>query len=356
MEINVNNLSKTSNLITRLQGYKTNNTPIWFMRQAGRYLPEYKELRKHAGSFLNLCMNSKLSAEVTLQPIKRFDLDAAIIFSDILTIPMACNRELRFVENEGPILKPIEKEKEILELEISNFEYLEPVYECLSLVKSKLSKDKALIGFAGAPFTIAAYMIEGKGSLNFSKCVSFIDKNEKLFLLLLKKLENFIANHLIKQIEAGAEVIQIFDSHAKIALDINKFKIFCIDPIKNIIKKIRKIYPNILIIGFPRNAKNAYLEYINNIDVDCISIDQNTDIKWLINNLKMNNNRKLCLQGNLDPEILLKGGEKMIVKTHNILESCSNVNHIFNLGHGIIKETPIENIELLIKTIRNWKK
>jgi len=356
MEINVNNLSKTSNLINLLHGHKTNNTPVWFMRQAGRYLPEYRKLRKNAGSFLNLCMNPNLSAEVTLQPLKRFDLDAAIIFSDILTIPMACNRELRFVENEGPRLKPIEKEKEILELEISNFEYLEPIYECLNLVKIQLSKDKTLIGFAGAPFTIAAYMIEGKGSLNFLKCVSFIYNNEKLFLLLLKKLENFIANHLIKQIEAGAEIIQIFDSHAKIALNINKFKVFCINPIKNIIKKVRKIYPNILIIGFPRNAKNAYLEYANNIDVDCISIDQNTDIKWLINNLKMKNNTKLCLQGNLDPEILLKGGEKMIVETHNILESCSNVNHIFNLGHGIIKETPIENIELLIKTIRNWKK
>jgi uroporphyrinogen decarboxylase len=352
----VNNISKSSNLITLLQGYKTNNIPIWFMRQAGRYLPEYRELRKHAGSFLSLCMNSKLSAEVTLQPIKRFDLDAAIIFSDILTIPMACNRELRFVENEGPRLKPIEKEKEIFELEISNYEHLEPVYESLSLVKIQLSKDKALIGFAGAPFTIAAYMIEGKGSLNFLKCVSFINKNEKLFLLLLKKLENFIANHLIKQIEAGAEVIQIFDSHSKIAININKFKAFCIDPIKNIIKKVRKIYPNILIIGFPRNAESAYIEYANNIDIDCISIDQNTDIEWLINNLKMSNNRKVCLQGNLDPEILLEGGEKMIVKTHNILESCSNINHIFNLGHGIIKETPIENLELLIKIIRNWKK
>jgi len=356
METNVDNSSKASDLINLLQGYKTNNTPVWFMRQAGRYLPEYRELRKTAGSFLNLCMNSKLSAEVTLQPIKRFDLDAAIIFSDILTIPMACNRELRFVENEGPRLKPIEKEKEIFELEISNYEHLEPVYESLSLVKIQLSKDKALIGFAGAPFTIAAYMIEGKGSLNFLKCVSFINKNEKLFLLLLKKLENFIANHLIKQIEAGAEVIQIFDSHSKIAININKFKAFCIDPIKNIIKKVRKIYPNILIIGFPRNAESAYIEYANNIDIDCISIDQNTDIEWLINNLKMSNNRKVCLQGNLDPEILLEGGEKMIVKTHNILESCSNINHIFNLGHGIIKETPIENIELLIKTIRNWKK
>ena len=352
----MDNLIRTSPLVKVLNGKKVTTTPVWIMRQAGRYLPEYRELRKNAGSFLNLCMNPKLSAEVTLQPLRRFDLDAAIIFSDILTIPMACNRDLKFVENEGPRLKPIKNKKEIFELEITNFEYLEPVYEALNIVKNNLSFDKSLIGFAGAPFTIAAYMIEGKGSLNFSKCISFFKKDEKLFLLLLSKLEKFIANHLIKQIEAGAEVIQIFESHAKIALDENKFKLFCIDPINNIIKTIREKHPNIKIIGFPRNANREYLEYGKNIDVDCISIDQYTDIKWLITNLKMKNNRSLCLQGNLDPEILLEGGKNMITKINHILDSFSSINHIFNLGHGIIKETPIENVELLIKTIKSKKK
>ena len=343
-------------LIEALNNNNNNNIPVWLMRQAGRYLPEYRELRKNAGSFLNLCMNAKLAAEVTMQPLRRFDLDAAIIFSDILTIPMACNRNLKFVENEGPRLKPIEKEREILELKITNFEYLEPVYESLGLVKKQLKADKALIGFAGAPFTIAAYMIEGKGSVNFSKCVSFFYANEKLFLLLLDKLENFITNHLIKQIEAGAEVIQIFESHAKVALDENKFNLFCIDPVNKIINKIRKIYPDIAIIGFPRNAENSYLEYGKSLNVDCISIDQNINIEWLIKNLKMTNNRNLCLQGNLAPEILLEGGEKMIASINNIIDVFSSINHIFNLGHGVIKETPIENIELLIKTIRSREK
>ena len=352
----MDNSEKTSNLVKILTGKKTNNTPIWLMRQAGRYLPEYRELRKGAGSFLNLCMNPKLAAEVTLQPLKRFELDAAIIFSDILTIPMACNRNLRFVENEGPKLKPITTEKEILELEITNPEYLEPVYESLNIVKSQLEKKTALIGFAGAPFTVAAYMIEGEGNTIFPKCVTFFKNNENAFLLLLKKLEDFIANHLIKQIEAGAEVIQIFESHAKVAADENKFKLYCIDPVNNIIKKIRKNYPDIPIIGFPRNADNNYLEYGKIMNVDCISIDQNVNIKWLIKNLKVTNNRNLCLQGNLAPEILLEGGEKMISSIHNILDSFSSINHIFNLGHGVIKETPIENVELLVETIKTWKK
>jgi len=343
-------------LIEVLNNNTTTTIPVWLMRQAGRYLPEYRELRKNAGSFLNLCMNAKLAAEITLQPLRRFDLDAAIIFSDILTIPMACNRNLNFVENEGPILKPIENEKEILELKITNFEYLEPVYESLAIVKNKLSEEKALIGFAGAPFTVAAYMIEGKASVPFPKCVSFFHENEKAFLLLLDKLENFITNHLIKQIEAGADVIQIFESHAKVALDENKFKLFCIDPVNKIINKIRKKYPNIAIIGFPRNAEHSYLEYGKSLNVDCISIDQNINIEWLINNLKMTKKRNLCLQGNLAPEILLEGGGKMIASIHNIIDVFSSINHIFNLGHGVIKETPIENIDLLIKTIRSREK
>ena len=349
-------LNKSSDFIKKLNGIKTSNTPIWLMRQAGRYLPEYRKIRKEAGSFLNLCMNPQLSAEVTLQPLKRFDLDAAIIFSDILTIPMACNRDLKFIENEGPSLKPIKHESEVYDLELKNKNFLEPVYECLNIVKSQLSSERALIGFAGAPFTIAAYMIEGKGSNNFSKCVSFFNNYEKTFIELLKKLEIFISNHLIKQIEAGAEAVQIFDSHAKIAVQENKFKNFCIEPNNNIVKKIKNKYPNIPIIGFPRNADKLYVDYVNNVSIDCLSIDQNTNINKLIDNLIINKERNICFQGNLDPEILLKGGSNMVNSVNNILDKFSSVNHIFNLGHGVIKETPIKNIDLLVKTVREWKK
>ena len=349
-------LNKSSDFIKKLNGIKTSNTPIWLMRQAGRYLPEYRKIRNEAGSFLNLCMNPQLSAEVTLQPLKRFDLDAAIIFSDILTIPMACNRDLKFIENEGPSLKPIKYESEVFDLELKNKNFLEPVYECLNIVKSQLSSDRALIGFAGAPFTIAAYMIEGKGSNNFSKCVSFFNNYEKTFIELLKKLEIFISNHLIKQIEAGAEAVQLFDSHAKIAVQENKFKNFCIEPNNNIVKNIKNKYPNIPIIGFPRNADKFYVDYVNNVNIDCLSIDQNTNINKLIDNLIINKERNICFQGNLDPEILLKGGSNMVNSVNNILDKFSSVNHIFNLGHGVIKETPIKNIDLLVKTVREWKK
>ena len=349
-------LNKSSNFIKTFYDANTSHTPIWLMRQAGRYLPEYRKIRKEAGSFLNLCMNPKLSAEVTLQPLKRFDLDAAIIFSDILTIPMACNRDLKFIENEGPSLKPIKKEYEVFDLQLKNKNYLEPVYESLNIVKNQLNPDKTLIGFAGAPLTIAAYMIEGKGSYDFSKCVSFFNKYEKTFIELLKKLEIFISDHLIKQIEAGAEVIQIFESHAKIAVKENKFREFCIEPNNNIVKNIKKKYPNIPIIGFPRNAENLYIDYINNVNIDCVSIDQNVNINKLLDNLIINKERTICFQGNLDPEILLKGGNNMIDSINNILEKFTSQKHIFNLGHGVIKETPVENIDLLIKTIREWKK
>ena len=268
----MNKIKNSSLFINTLKGKKSNKTPIWLMRQAGRYLPEYQVIRKEAGSFINLCMNPYLSKEVTLQPIKRFDLDAAIIFSDILTIPMACKRNLNFIESVGPILNPIKSEKEILELEIKDYKCLEPVYKTLNLVKKELNENKALIGFAGGPFTIALYMLEGGASTNYKKATNFYKKNKDLFLILLNKLQNMVANHLIKQIESGAEAVQIFESHANIA---GKFyNEFCIMPVSNIVNKVRKTYPNIPIIGFPRNSKNNYINYGLNIDLNCISIDQ----------------------------------------------------------------------------------
>ena len=345
---------KSSLLINTLNGLKSNQTPIWLMRQAGRYLPEYQLLRKEAGSFINLCMDPLLAKEVTLQPITRYNMDAAIVFSDILTIPMACNRNLRFVENIGPILDPIINEKEILDLKIEDYKFLEPIYKTLELVRKELSVDKTLIGFTGAPFTIALYMIEGGASKSYKKSITFYKNNKKLFLILLYKLEKMVTNHLINQIKAGAEVIQIFESHANISM--NNFKEFCIKPVSNIVYNIKKLYPEIPIIGFPRNSKNNYIDYGLNIDLDCISIDQNVDPLWAIKNIKFKNNKKLCIQGNLDPEILLKKEEDIIKRVDDIMKNFTQINHVFNLGHGVIKTTPLENVEILINAVKNWKK
>ena len=354
MEINVNNSNKNSLLLNTINDIKTNKTPVWLMRQAGRYLPEYQKLRKEAGSFLNLCLNPELAKEITLQPIRRYNFDAAIVFSDILTIPMACNRNLRFIENRGPVLNPIKKAEEIINLKISHYEYLEPIYKTLSLVKKNLEKEKALIGFVGAPFTIALYMIEGESSNNYKKSILFFKENKQLFILLLNKLERMIANHIIKQIESGAEIIQIFESHAEIALN-NYFTEFCINPVKNIIIKVKQKYPNIPIIGFPRNANKFYINYAKLVNLDCISIDQHVNINWAINNIKFSKNKKLCIQGNLNPNLLLKNEKEIIENINKILIAFSKTNHIFNLGHGVLKETPIDHVKLLVETIRNFK-
>ena len=349
------NKSQNSNLlIDTLKGIQTNKTPIWLMRQAGRYLPEYQELRKEAGSFINLCMNPMLSKEVTLQPIKRFEMDAAIVFSDILTIPMACNRNLKFLENKGPILEVLSNEKEILNLKIHKYEYLEPIYETLKLVRKNLKKEKALIGFAGGPFTIALYMLEGRASKDYNKAVKFFKYNKKLFFILLKKLEKMVSDHLIEQINAGAEIVQIFESHADIAKE--NFLDFCITPVSNIVNNIKKVHPETPIIGFPRNSKNKYIDYGLNIDLNCISIDQSVDPLWAIKNIKFKTKKKICIQGNLDPNILLKNKEEISNETKKIMNVFANSNHIFNLGHGVIKTTPIENVKFLIDTVKNWKK
>ena len=350
----MNKIKKSSLLIQLLNGKKSNKTPIWLMRQAGRYLPEYQLLRKQAGSFINLCMNPQLSKEVTLQPIRRFNMDAAIVFSDILTIPMACNRNLKFIENVGPVLNPIKSKNEILNLHIKDDQYLMPIYETLTLVRKELAADKTLIGFAGGPFTIALYMIEGRASKDYKKSINFYKNNREDFLILLKKLEIMVTDHLINQIKAGAEVLQIFESHANISNEY--FKEFCIEPVSNIVNKIRELYPEIPIIGFPRNSKNNYIDYGLNIDLNCISIDQNIDPTWAVKNIKFKKNRKLCIQGNLNPEILLKTKEDILMHVKNIMNSFESINHVFNLGHGVIKTSSIENVKFLIDTVKNWEK
>jgi len=324
---------------------KSSPPPIWLMRQAGRYLPEYRAIRKTFPSFMSFCYTPEKAAEVTLQPLTRFNFDAAILFSDILTIPHALNQNVDFIQNEGPHLTPaLNAENSSL---ISYDENkLNPIYETIKICKSKLN-DTPLIGFSGAPWTLLTYMIEGKNTRNYKKTFDFLKNNPKKFEILLKKTIIACSDYLIKQIKAGVDLIKIFDSWAAYVPQ-EYFKLLIIEPTKQIIKNIKVLYPDVPIICFPKGVGKNYIQFCQEMPIDVIALDHTIDLEWAKANLPDD----LTFQGNLDPETLLKGGNDLIEATENILETLHDKRFIFNLGHGVIKETPIENIELLINTIR----
>lgn len=335
------------------QCVKNSHTPVWLMRQAGRYLPEYHKTRNQAGSFLNLCYNPKLASEVTLQPIRRFDFDASIVFSDILVIPDALGQKVDFIEGVGPVLENISNINEIPENFDVLTEKLNPVYETLDILKTELPKTTTLIGFAGAPWTIATYMIASntndKLSISLQKLKSDNEFSDKLFNVLIKS----ISLHLINQVKAGAEVLQIFDSWAGFLNDKDYIK-YSVGPITEIINNVKKVYPDTPIIVFKRgedgNEKEEKFIKLFNTGADCISINDNINSQYIIDNLKDGQS----IQGNLNSDIL-KSGKNLKYEIIKILDDFKNVAHIFNLAHGIDKETPIENVELLVKTIKEYK-
>lgn len=342
-------VAKQKKLVLRaLEGEATDTIPFWLMRQAGRYLSEYRALREKAGSFMNLCFNPEMACEVTLQPLRRFDMDAAILFSDILVVPYALGQELAFVEGEGPKLGILETER----LSFDVFEKkLSPVYDTLRLLKQKLSPEKTLLGFAGAPFTLACYMTEGKGDGKFAKACSLAAARDEGFEKLMRLLTEAVTKHLLLQIQAGADAVQLFDSWAGL-LDGKDFEKWVVRPARDIVSNIRRIYPGFPVIGFPRGAGKLYPSYAIGTKISCLSIDQHTTLDWVADNTSPD----LCLQGNLDPEILLAGGEALKKETLAILETMKNRPFIFNLGHGVIKETPPENIATLGEIIRGFKR
>ena len=317
--------------------------PWWMMRQAGRYLPEYREVRSQAGNFLDLVYNSDLACEVTLQPLRRYNMDAAILFSDILVIPHALGQEVSFVQGEGPKLG---------ELNISKLGYakyqqtLSPVYETVSKIKSGMAQEgfdhTALIGFCGAPWTVACYMIEGGGSKTFEKAKIMAYQESEEFHELIDLLVEASTQYLLEQIRAGAEVIQIFDSWAGM-LDEDGFRKFVIRPTKQIIQTIKTEYPDIPIIGFPKGAASMYLPYVQETMVDGVNIDASVSTKWAARILQPH----CVVQGNLDPVRLLAAGDPLVMCVEKILSDLSQGPFIFNLGHGIIKETDPENIAFL---------
>jgi len=324
---------------------KTSYTPIWFMRQAGRYLPEFREIRKKNTDFIKLCLNPDLVNEITLQPLKRFDLDAAIIFSDILMIPYGLGQNVEFKKGHGPILGEVDLDKIINTDPIDFVKKIFPVYKGIEKVKNNL-KDKNLIGFVGAPWTLLLYMLNKespKNNFNFEK----INKDKFLINRLLKKVEEIICLHVDKQIEAGANIIQIFDSWAGL-LPENELPNYCYIPTLKIVNHIKS--KKVPVICFPKGIGKNYIDFCSTVKPDCISIDYEVDPKWIKEKLN-----GIPVQGGLDPKILLTNKEKIKKNTEKYLNIFKDYPYIFNLGHGVLPEIKPEIIEYIIKLVRSKK-
>ena len=336
-------------ILNVLGGKKPSRTPVWLMRQAGRYLPEYRDLRSKAKDFLNLCLTPDYATEVTLQPIRRFNFDAAILFADILLVPMALGANLKFREGEGPILDAIQDEKSIEALHFENSRVL-PVYETLARVKKELPAETTLIGFCGAPWTVACYMIDGNSKGGFKTARLWAAEKPELLSKLITVLLDASETYLSNQIEAGAETLQIFDSWAGLLKD-KSFDRFVIAPTKELIRRIKGKYPHIKIIGFPREAdQKGYYDYAHETGIDGLSIDFNLDLDYAKKTLQS----LKPLQGNLDPALLVKGGDQMKFALEKILKTFGP-QHILNLGHGVVPETPPENVGELVKFVHTFK-
>jgi len=317
------------------------------MRQAGRYLPEYKEVRAKAGNFLNLCYNPEMAAQVTLQPVERFDVSAAIIFSDILVIPHAMGMDLRFEVGEGPKLTPVRDYRSIDALSVDIERQLSPVAEAIKKVKSKLDNKKSLIGFCGAPWTVACYMVEGGSSKDYELVRKFALKEQQAFSLLIDKIIDTSVKYLSMQVNAGADVIQVFDSWAGV-LSEAEYKQFVIEPAKKLVKNFKAIHPDIPVIGFPRGSGAKYKNYADETGVDAISIDVQTPMNWAKENIEK------TLQGNLDPVLLAGDKNAAVNETKRILKIMDGKPFIFNLGHGILQSTPIENVTAVCNAIKEY--
>ena len=323
--------------------------PVWLMRQAGRYLPEYRALRAKAGSFWALCNSPQLAAEVTLQPVRRFDLDAAIVFSDILTVPAALGQQVRMEEGVGPQLADFPGVDRLERDAAKQAALLRPVYETLSQVRSELTREKALIGFAGAPWTLATYMLGNNGSPE--ERVARARAGESL-VDLLDVLAETTAHHLAAQLNAGADVVQVFDSWAG-GLNDKEFADWIVTPTKSLIDRLRQDVPSARVIGFPRGAMNAqYQSYAKNTGVDAVSIHTDASMAWAADAL----GKTVAVQGNLDPLILVQGGDALNRAVDDILEAAHGAPFIFNLGHGVVPETPPEHVEALVRRVRAWRR
>nr|WP_323777090.1 uroporphyrinogen decarboxylase [Amylibacter sp.] len=337
-------------LLRALRGETLPVPPIWMMRQAGRYLPEYKATRAEAGDFLSLCYNPDLATEVTLQPIRRYGFDAAILFADILLVPQALGADLWFVTGEGPRLSTIQTAKDFGKLGPAEdiHETLSPIYQTVKNLRESLPAEVPLIGFAGAPWTVATYMIAGRGTPDQGPALALMAENPALFEKLMDRITEATIHYLSRQVEAGAEVVKLFDSWAG-SLEGLAYAKYCTRPTAKIVSRLRERWPDLPIIGFPRGATpDGYAAYAKHTGVDGLAIGGEMDTDWAVKNLQP----EVCVQGNLDQALLVEGGPKLISETKRIVSAFSGGPHIFNLGHGITPDADPNNVQRMIDAVR----
>lgn len=341
-------------LLTALNGGKSRKVPFWLMRQAGRYLPEYRDLRARKSGFLSLVYDPSAACEITMQPIRRFGMDGAILFSDILVIPQALGQKLEFREGEGPHLEPLRSAKDLAALKLDKIHgTLEPIYETVANVRAALKAESfnhvTHIGFAGSPWTVACYMLEGHGSKDFAaaKTVAYCDPI--FFTQLIEILIEATAQYLIRQVQAGAETLQLFESWAGIS-DAGQFERWIIQPTQQLVARLKLACPGIPIIGFPKGTGLHAVTYAEKTGIDALGLDSQTPVVWARDNIQ----NRIAVQGNLDPFCLLAGGKALENGVNEILETLSDGPFIFNLGHGIHKDTPVGHVEKLTELIKGY--
>ena len=337
-------------VLRALAGEVQSVPPIWMMRQAGRYLPDYRATRAQAGDFLSLCYNSDLAAEVTLQPIRRYGFDAAILFADILLIPDALGADLWFVTGEGPRLSTIETMADVEALKPAGdiHEHLAPIYETVRILSRELPQETTLIGFAGAPWTVATYMIAGRGTPDQGPAHGLRETEPAIFEALMERLTRATIEYLSAQITAGAEVVKLFDSWAG-SLKGEAFQRYALAPARQIIEELKSRHPEIPIIAFPREAGDGYIGFAKATGADCVALDNSVSAEWAAKNVQVDG----CVQGNLASSHMVTGGQALVDETRQIVEAFREGPHIFNLGHGITPDADPENVQLMIDTVRS---
>ena len=336
-------------ILRALSGEVLPTPPIWMMRQAGRYLPEYRATRAQAGDFLSLCYNSDLAAEVTLQPIRRYGFDAAILFADILLLPQALGADLWFENGEGPRLSTITTMAGVQALKPADaiHDHLAPIYETLRILTRELPQETTLIGFAGAPWTVASYMIAGRGTKDQGPAHALKSADRATFSALIDRITEGTIEYLSMQVQAGAEVIKLFDSWAG-SLKGPDFTDFAVKPAATIIAALKARHPGLPIIAFPREAGQGYIGFAKATGADCVALDNSVTPEWAASHVQPSG----CVQGNLAPDHMVTGGQSLIDATRRVVDAFRTGPHIFNLGHGITPDADPENVTLMVETVR----